>query len=546
MTMLTGTGAAAATVSVDDSGYSEEQKLAAEQKAAKETAERTCDLFAKGPLARSKARCVEAMSSQFTRTAMPALAGTALCNVLTGPVLLLKAVCLGVLASQMDQVQGWFWDAYEVALGAAQTAVEMLAFVANPASAVESWANQVKQDAVGLFTSSMTVATQLGSFDATAEWWRSTYAATAGIGLAVLAVMVLLTLWQASTGRIGPEESARTLLMYLPVGALMLFMGPPVAWAVQWVADGLSAGAIAWMGPDTVEFLQKAGTFTSITSGVPGGLGMGLLLFGMLFLAGVGVLGTFLIQTISIYILGAVTGISWGMLANPRWRSKALRLPMVWIGLVLAKPAMLLVLGVVMKFSNAVDLAPTSLESGMRAVVHALMVVLALMFVAFAPWTLLKWFPLLPDGSESARSSGPVALGAAVGAAGSMATMMAMNRARADSASPGRGTRPGGSSTPAAPNVGSRPAAAMAASAPQRGPGTAAGARGGGVGPGARAGAGRGAGAAATGAGRGAAGAATGGAMLAAMLASQAAQAAVSKARESANTSAPDIRGGEV
>lgn len=530
-----GTGIASAAAPVDDSSYSEAKKAAAEQTAAADTAKRTCELFVKGLFAtKLQPPCVEAMQSKFTREAVPVLAGTALCGAMTGTMVALKVVCVAVVASQAETIKGWFWDSYEAALGAAETVVAAVAFVANPARALDFFLNDLKDGAIGMFTGAMTYVTQLTSFDAGAPWWRTAYAATAGIGLAVLAFMLLLTMWQSASGRIDSSEAARTLLGYAPVAVLMMVMGPPVAWGIAYVADGMSAGIISWMGPDVVDFLAKAGSFSGLTAHMTGGIGMGLLLFGLLFLASLGVIGTFLVQTISVYILGAVVGIAWGMAGNPRWRAKALRLPAVWVGLVLAKPAMLLVLGLVVKMANAINMTPDTIDAGMKSLVDALLVVLALIFIAFAPWTLLKWFPLLPDGSESVNSSGPVAAGAAMGAAGSTMTTMAMTRARGASNNSGGG---GGGASGQVATANRNPAPATSGGASSAGsPATRAATSNAGAGKAAASG-----GKVAAGAG---AGAASGGALLAAQLAAQAGQAAMSKAREAASSAAPDIKGG--
>jgi hypothetical protein len=518
--------AAAASPPVDDSAYTEEQKATAEEQAAEETADRTCDMIATGLLSAAHDGCVNAMKSEFTREAMPTLAAATLCAVL-GPAL--GTVCGVTVVLNMDEISGWFWSAYEVALSAFESVIQAVSFIANPAQAIEFFANQLKNDAVGLFTRTVTAATELTSFDAQADWWRDAYAASAGIGLVVLAIMLLLTFHQSSTGKIGPEEAGRSILMYAPIAVLMMSMGPPVAWAIQWLADGLSAGIIDWMGPDTVTFLRDGAPFAAMTSDIPGGVVLGLLLYGLLFLAGIGTLGTFIVQTISVYIFGAVCGVGWGMAGNPNWRRKALRLPSLWVGLVLAKPAMLFVLGLVMKFAAAIDMDPDSTEDGMGSVVQALMVVLALMFVAFAPWMLLKWFPLLPDGSERDRSSRRGFISSAAGSAGSTLTAMAMMRARGHGSSPRSLARTDDPAPPPRP-VAPTPAGAGAAGAGRGAQGAAS--------VGARSG-----GSAAGSVGTAAAGAATGGALLAAQLAAGSAQSAVRKAREAAMATTPKTGG---
>jgi hypothetical protein len=532
----TGVATAASAGPVEDSSYSEAQKSAAETKAAAETAKRTCELFLKGLLARGQGRCEEAMKSKFTREAVPVLAATAMCASM--PSAAVKGVCAAVVASQADKVKGWFWDAYKVALGAAEDVVKVVTFIANPTHALDYFMNDAKGDAIGLFKGVMDEAMKSVSFDAGAAWWRQAYAATASIGLVVLGGMMLLTLSQASSGKIGPE-AARSSMGHSLVGMLMLSMGPPVAWAIGNLSNGMSEGIIEWMGPDVVSFLAQVPLFAALTSAMTGGVVMGLVIWGGLFVGSLGIMGTFLVQNLSTYVLGAVMGIAWGMTGNPRWRTKAMRLPMMWVGLVLAKPAMLLVLGIVVKMSNALIFA--SAGGVMQTVINALTIIIAIIFVAVAPWTLLKWFPLLPDGGDSVTSSGPVGTNAAMGMAGSGASGAAMNRARTAS----------NESSSSRTSSAQSPAPSPKSSAPKAGPGPGQGAQQSGA-PAlssATAGGTRAAGAAKTAGGAGktaagaGAGAATGGALLMAQLAAQAGQAAITKAREAASGAAPETRG---
>jgi hypothetical protein len=535
---VSGTGVASAAPAgpIDDSSYSEAQKAVAETKAAAETAKRTCALILPGPLAgRWQDDCEKVMSSKFTRETVPVLAATALCAAL--PNLVLKSACTLGVALESDKIKSWFWDAYKVALGAAEAVVAAVAFVANPAHAIDFFLNSTKGDSISLFTAAMGEALHSVSFDAGAPWWRAAYGATAGIGLVVLAAMMLLTLSQASSGKLGPQEARRSM-GHAGIGMVMLSMGPPVAWAIANLANGMDDGIITWMGPDVVTFLGKVPLFAQMTSAMTGGIGMGLIIFGGLFLGSLGILGTFLVQKISLYILGAVMGIAWGMKANPRWRRKAMRMPMMWVGLVMAKPAMLLVLGIVVKMSNALILNPEGGDT-LQAIVDALTIILAIVAIAVAPWMLLKHFPLLPDGGDSSASSGPVATNAAVGMAGSTAQSLAMNRARtasneSNSSRASSNPSPAPTQKHAAPAAKSGPAqgaqkGAQQGAAPALRSATAGGAKAGG-------------GAAKT-AGGAAGGAATGGALLMAQLAAQAGQAAMTKAREAAAAAAPETQG---
>lgn len=557
MSLFMGVGAALAAGPVDDSGYTQAERDAAQEEAAKGTAERTCKLFLKGPTALLQGKCVEAMSSEFTVATVPKLAALTLCGAVTRANKLMGAGCMAVLATQTDNIQGWFWEAYETALSTAEV-VEgtVVAFVANAQFGWQAFLNGMKEDGVSMFSSVMKSVTDTSSFDPTAQWWRDTYAAAAGIGMALLALGLFSTAWQHSRGLLGPVEARDAMLLYPMIAVVMTVFGPPFAWSLTYVASGLSSGIIDWMGPDVVTFLERGAGFVFLTSKIPGGGIMGFIIFLLLVVGALGVWGMFLFQTVSAYVLGAVAGASWGMSANPRWRAKALAVPMFVVALIFAQPAMLFVLGVVTKMTNAIDLTPTSADEGLRLLTNALMTVIALVIVAFSPIALLKWFPLLPDGADSVRSSGPVGLTAAVGAAGSTAQSAAMMRARGGGGG-GGGTR-GAGKTPTAtggpPPAPAGPTGAGSLAPKNPAPGGAAakamGGRTGGsralTGGGARTAAGGGTRAAAGGGSRAAAGAAggaaSGGALLAAQLAASAANAAVQKARETADAATPEVR----
>lgn len=532
MSLFMGTGAALAAGPVDDSGYTQAERDAAQEEAAKGTAERTCKLFLKGLTARWQGECTNALSSEFTLETVPKLAASSLCGAAMVANKLMGAGCMAVVVTQTDNIQGWFWEAYEAALSTAEVAEEaVVAFVANAQFGWQAFLNGMKEDGVSMFSSVMKSVTETSSFDPTAQWWRDTYAAAAGIGMALLALGLFSTAWQHSRGLLGPVEARDAMLLYPMIAVVMTVFGPPFAWSLTYVASGLSAGIIDWMGPDVVTFLERGAGFVFLTSKIPGGGIMGFIIFLLLVVGALGVWGMFLFQTVSAYVLGAVAGASWGMSANPRWRAKALAVPMFVVALIFAQPAMLFVLGVVTKMTNAIDLTPTSADEGLRLLTNALMTVIALVIVAFSPIALLKWFPLLPDGADSVRSSGPVGLTAAVGAAGSTSQSAAMMRARGGSG--GRAPSGGSQPAPAGPGgPGIRPPAKPAAGHPAPGRG-------------AKAAAGRGAKAAAGGgtkAAGAAGGAASGGALLAAQLAASAANAAVQKARETADAATPEVR----
>ncbi|WP_402378003.1 hypothetical protein [Isoptericola rhizosphaerae] len=555
---------------IDDSKYTEDQKAKAEEQAATETAERTCDTIAKGPAASLKKKCVELMSSEFTRESVPKLGAVTLCAAFPATMTLLRAGCMAWAAVNMDKIKGWFWEAYEKALTGAEAVVATVKFIANAANPFETFVNTLAAGAVNFFETVMTEITTVTAFDASERWWRDAYAAAGVIGLTLLALGMLLTANHYNNGRIGGEEYSRAMSLYPLIAVVMIIFGPVVAYVLGGAANGLSAGVVSWMGQDAVDFLQKGAVFAGMSPVIPGGQIMGLVLFALLFMVMFGLLGTMIVQTVSTYMVGAAGGAAWGMSSHPVWRPKALMVPMFVVGLIFAKPVILFALACAVKLANSVG---SGSDSGLDMLVDAVMMIVALGMVAFAPWTLLKWFPLLPDATDSARASGAgTGASAMAGVAGSAATQAAMMRARSTSGStggasqtsaPAQASQPPALTSPAAAPTGtatpvSAPAGAKAA-APSGAPAASgvakSGAAAGKAGTAGTAGTTGAAGKVAAGsagkttagtAGKTAAGAAggaaTGGALLAAQLAAQTAQAGIQKARESADAATPDVR----
>ncbi|MGC5168697.1 hypothetical protein [Luteimicrobium sp. DT211] len=526
--------AAAKAAGVDDADYTEAQKQAAEKTAAAKTATKTCKLIVHWPLNNLQDDCQNAMKSHFVRDQMPTLAAHTVCGVVSSINGALGTGCSVVVEPAMDKIKGWFWDAYNVALTAASTpynAAKAVGFMVNPKYAWQAFINSLKEDAVSMFETAMDFVVNTVAFDPSATWWRNAYAASGGIGLLLLAIGLILQFHSYGNGRIGPDEMSDTLVRRVPIALLMMVFGPAVAYVIMQVSNGLSEGVIHWMGPDAAKSLTSAAVFEAITMQIPGGFVTGLIVFGILFIGALGIIGTFMVQTLTTYILGVAAGMGWGMSVYSPWRKKSLAVPFAVVVLIFSRPLLLFAVGVVFKMAGGVDPTPSSASDGLKQLVQAALVVIAVVFIAFAPWTLLKWFPLMPT-EHGVRSGGAMMTAAAVGMAGSSLQTLAMNRARNEKTT--------ASNTQAGPNPGPGPGNPPPGPRPTPTPAAVPNPAGAGTGAGAGVGAGAGAGAASTGASA-AGGAASGGALLAAQLAAQAAQAVVEKTRASADAATPEI-----
>ena len=569
-----GVGAMAAPdPNFDDSAYSSTQKAEAEATAQDAAAEQFCSF-----VSFLGSGCKNAVKATFTAASIAELGADTVCGklgVFAGPGCNL-IVDMDVTATAFNLAYQTALLGMEIATDTAQGAVDvvenvagMTAFFVDPQGAFERFVNSLKEDTVKLLSDVITNATEGNSFDATAQWWRDTYAAAAGIGIAVLAFMLLLSGWQASAGKISGEDFAIALVKYAPFAVLMMFMGPPVAWGLSWVTSELTEALVQWQQEPLQKFVDGS-LYFGMASAEYSGVLASLVLFLLLGMVCFGLLITMAVQTVSLYIIGAVIAIAWGMFVNPRWRRKALAVVMVWLGILLSKPALILVLGIVLQLTGPLLTEPDPDAPFMEFLTTGFFIIVALGIVAFSPWALLKFFPLLPEGSDSTAASPAGGVSSAMaGAAGSAAMQIGMRRASQQTGS--RANASGSTQSGAVSGGGNAGGGGIPKSAPTnvKASSSAGGSSKGrmagvlsrsktakGAGPVAAKGAGQvatksGAGAAAKGAaskiGGAIGGAATGGALFAASIASSASQAGIQRAREASAAAIPEIteRAGE-
>lgn len=459
------------------------------------------------------------------------------------------AGCVALVTANVGGLRDAAQTAYDATIGQAEevidTAKKAKAFIDDPQSAFEDIVNMLKEGAVDFLNKVMGELVNIGNADFSAEWWRNAYAAAGGIGLFVAAVMMIMVLKDAARDRISAHQLGESF-QYLMGGIISMVWAPVLAYVVQNMIAAFNRGIIAWGGEDIYETVLEGAIFSITANLMPGGVLMGLVFWFILFIGAALVFVMFIAQGMAVYMTSVGMAIAFGMLAHPRWRSKALRVPMLVLGIMLAKPTLLFVITVL--FMMIQSFKPLNLlgQDALQTLGEGCMIILALLAVGLAPWVAFKFIPLLPDGSE-VDGGGFNPASAAAGAAGGMMMTVGMRRmqtagggAGGDGGSPPSGkTSSTMKSAPSAPASGTpggkNPASATVGSA------------GGGVGKAGAAGASgaskAGAAGAAGKAGVAAGGAATGGALILAAMAARGTQTAAATAKTAAESAAPPSQG---
>ena len=454
--------------------------------------------------------------------------------------------CVGLVTANVGGLKDAAQKAYDATIGQAEevidTAKKAKKFIDDPQSAFEDIVNMLKEGAVDFLNKVMGELVNIGNADFSAEWWRNAYAAAGGIGLFVAAVMMIMVLKDAARDRISAHQLGESF-QYLMGGIISMVWAPVLAYVVQNMIAAFNRGIIAWGGEDIYETVLEGAIFSITANLMPGGVLMGLVFWFILFIGAVLVFVMFIAQGMAVYMTSVGMAIAFGMLAHPRWRSKALRVPMLVLGIMLAKPTLLFVITVL--FMMIQSFKPLNLlgQDALQTLGEGCMIILALLAVGLAPWVAFKFIPLLPDGSE-VDGGGFNPASAAAGAAGGMMMTMGMRRMQGSGGGGDSGSSSGGKSSS---SMGSAPSAPAPTSAGGKGPSAtnAASAVGGsGKAGAAKAGAAKaGATGAAGKAGVAAGGAATGGALILAAMAAKGTQTAAATAKTAAESSAPAAQG---
>lgn len=266
---------------------------------------------------------------------------------------------------------------------------------------------------------------RLTSPDLTADWWLASYAISFGGAILVMAVLLLWQIARASRARdtaLAGSEVFQTIFVYSPIFIIAAAFGPVAGLLVNGVINALTAGLANWaMGDSFAVFTESmAAQIEGVDAeAMPGGVVMGLLLMLGFFVAFVMLGLMLLVQLVSLYLLGVIVPLGMVMMLNPARRGAGSKLLWAWLFVMLVRPLVVFLLGVVFHavaamsgqsvgemyaLSNAGDFTPA--EGTVIFVRVALMVIL-LLVVSISPLLLLRFAPVLGQGAGAGTGVPP-------------------------------------------------------------------------------------------------------------------------------------------
>lgn len=347
---------------------------------------------------------------------------------------------LGIVGEAVWTGGKWVVDAH---VGILVAAANIAMFIVNPADAIDNLANSLHRSAVDFSTKVLQGLSGVGHFDPSAPWFLRTYAASTGLGLVVMAFMAILMIARTASGGGGRTDLQESLFKHLPIGVFLAVFAPAIGAVLSQAVDALTRGIVAWSGGSLGGVLSKLGALAMVTAAhIPGGAFVGVLLFLFMVIGSFAVFVGLAIQSIALPISGVVAGLAWGMWVHPRWRRKALKVPFTYIGVLLSKPLLFFVLGVIFALIDGTLSEPAMRAGGIPLLTQIVLVIVGLLVAGFAPFSLLRYAPLLPTSADShdSQSSPGFGTAAVVGAGiGAMETHTAKKAAPKDDRSQGTG-----------------------------------------------------------------------------------------------------------
>lgn len=290
-------------------------------------------------------------------------------------------------------------------------AYDIAKFVANPTGAMDELANSLHASAVD-FTVRVLLEglATVGRFDPSSPWFLATYGASTGLGLMVMALMSILMISRTASGGGGREDLQEALFKQLPLGVFLAVFAPAIATVLHTTVNKMTSGIAAWQSDYIGSAITKLAALSQVTAVmIPGGAGVGTIVFGLLIFGTGAVFVGFALQSVALPLSGLVAGIAWGMRVHPKWRTKAARPVYTYIGIELSRPLLYFLLGGAFGLIDGNLSLPAMKAGGMPLLGQIVVVIVTLIVIGFAPFAMLKYAPLLPtaeDSHDSQPSSG--------------------------------------------------------------------------------------------------------------------------------------------
>lgn len=264
--------------------------------------------------------------------------------------------------------------------------------------------DKMAQGASGMMSWIADTANNSTSADLTSDWWLAAYRQAFAVGILLFGLLTMWNMYQLGRGKIGPDEFGETVTTraYGYFGGVIF--GPPLA---KFMIDG--AGILSRRIIETMPGFDSgkldATTINQSIQGAGAGkvIGGSFIAFLMLLLVAISCVFLFLslaVQTVAIYLSGAVFPIAFTWILNVKHRGGSMKIPYLVLGIIFARPLLFFLVGVGMAMARSAVVQGS--DDGARNLANVVMAGVVLAIAAFAPLILLRFAPVIPTGHSGA------------------------------------------------------------------------------------------------------------------------------------------------
>jgi hypothetical protein len=283
-------------------------------------------------------------------------------------------------------------------------AVAIAKFVDDPSSVIDDWANATKESSISMLQKVLPGLAQVGNFDFEAEWFIAWYAKAVGLGLAVLVVLFLAATVRAARHGGGQELMFNTL-GYLPLAVVLMIFAPGAAFLIEAFCAALSSAIVSGMGTSVDELVNNiSATLGAVNKDtLVGGTLAGLIGFGLLVIGAFALYIGLLMHQIGIPLASCAMAIGFAFFVYPPMRKKALRIPFTLLSVMLSVPLLFFMLGLLSDLLNDAAANATAGTGELQSLGNLSLMALAFIVIGLAPFSMLRWAPILPSTEDSDR-----------------------------------------------------------------------------------------------------------------------------------------------
>ncbi|MBF4625872.1 hypothetical protein [Clavibacter sp. VKM Ac-2872] len=290
--------------------------------------------------------------------------------------------------------------------GAADTAHTVVSVGSDP---LGYFYQKAQESASSLADTVLSAAAKTTLPDLTADWFIGVYKASLAISITFAMILLMVQIYRTAVGRQGVSD------MFDAVGKnFLIFLGgatfgPSIGVLLVQVTAALESSIIEWgtakLAGQTMAEVIKGVTTAAVPSSIAGNVVVALCLMLAQVVGLFMVLLMQIVQYLMLYFMGALLPLGLMWLIDKNRRTFAMKIVGVWFATLIGHPLLIFLFMIVSMFVVSTISSNWFGVEAIQATVNLAAATLATLMVAFVPFMLYKFAPILPQGGLPASNA---------------------------------------------------------------------------------------------------------------------------------------------